>query len=117
MKQVSEIKDSIEQLLAMPQIDEKTKKRLKSSVLKARGKKVRFLSVCKLYLESGPSEEFCKDEVVRLNQRLTFINNTFPQDKKFATLVEEKDFKKNFNKEWDVPHIKEQIKALKFLLK
>jgi hypothetical protein len=117
MKQANEIRVEIENLLSKPQIDDATKKRLKSSVLKARGKKVKFLTLCQKYLESNPSEEFCKGEVVRLNQRLALINDTFPQDKAFATLLEEKKFKKEFNKEWGVPHLKEQVKTLKFLLK
>lgn len=117
MKQANELNGMIKELLGLPQVDETTKKRLPASVLNGRRKKVKFYNLCWKYLQSNPSEEFCKNEINKLDLRLKLINQEYPAEKIFATLDEEKNFKKEFNNKWDIPKIKEQLKTLRFLLK
>lgn len=70
------------------------------------------------YLESEPSPEFIQAEINRLTRRLDLIAEGFkayspPQGKEFKR---DTAILKFYNKEYDVPHLKAQLKALKELI-
>lgn len=77
-----------------------------------------LLRVCKMYVETNPSEEFIKKEIGRLTNRIdAFMKTYVPLDETRFTLAVLKKHKKDFEKEMDMPKLKKQISALKFIIK
>ena len=101
--------------------DATTRKQSRLEIKKMQ-RRVRYLNVIIAYMESGPTEEFCKRELKRVEAEIQAVNSRFflkyPQgNHKFATLDAEKIARRDFEKEYGIKKKKEQIKNLRFILK
>lgn len=117
MKNVTEIKKRMDEIVVAryaPLPKEETDRKYKS-----RQKKLKieydFLNVCKLYLETEPTEEFIKKEKKRLENRLQLISEGYKHDER-QTLKDQKKDRKDYDKLMGVSKIKSQLKAIYFLL-
>jgi hypothetical protein len=80
-------------------------------------KKISFLLQCISYIETNPSTEFIKSESDRLENFINSKMKEFNVNK--YSMMSSKDFnsiKKEFEKMYDIPKKRTQLKALKFLL-
>lgn len=88
---------------------------LKKSQVKAKKKRLAFLRLIFSYLKHEPKEDYIQKEVNRLGHRIYLLDKLYieiPDKPK-----DEREFMKNYKKENNYKGIKEQIKALKFILK
>lgn len=76
-----------------------------------------FLQQVKYYLETRPSEEFLKSEILRLENKLDIINNNYkawlnadPKNKQHEKPLTV------YAKEMDVKKIKDQIETIGYIL-
>jgi hypothetical protein len=78
-----------------------------------------FLCVCKMYLESKPTDDFLEKEKERLSTRINLINAGYEPDQRLIDAglkKEEQSEHKDYNKIMGLPKIKEQLKSIQFLL-
>lgn len=70
------------------------------------------------YVETEPTEEYCKKEVARIENILDKIEKQYepPVNKDRFTLPQLSAMKKNYNKLWDVPKLKKQLQAMYYIL-
>lgn len=123
MKTINQIQERLNELMATEtktwNLEGDELKKAQAAIRKARIE-IKFLKIVKAYLQSSPTEDFCKKELKRIAGLLTTISERFTKatvGKKFATLDEEKTFKKEYEKEYEVKKYKTQVKTLKFILK
>lgn len=80
----------------------------------ARKKRLSFLKLMRRYLETGPTEAFVQKEADRLEALLNALDQRYidiPDKPK-----DEREFMKDFKKEYGYKEIKDKIKALKYIL-
>lgn len=109
MKTIEIITEEMNDLMAIDR-----KKSTARQLSKAR-KRVYFLTLCRNYLETSPTDEFLQAEEKRLQQIINNVGSRFTGE--FATLASENAAKKEFNKKYDIPKYKDQLKVIRFLLK
>lgn len=93
------------------------------SVLKTRDfnriqKEIEGYELCELYLRTAPSESFVLSEAERLEKRLSLIDEQYipPPNHKMMQRKELTKAKKEYEKEYQVPKLKSQLKFLRFIL-
>jgi hypothetical protein len=74
-----------------------------------------FLKLVVSYLETGPSDDFLKQEINRLEARYTKIMEHFPVWTPTQYFEKEKDRLKEFQKINDLPKLKLQMRALRYI--
>lgn len=101
------MKSEIDTLLATNPRDVK---RVQLSRIKS---KLQFLRVVEAYFLSGlPSEEFIKKEIERIEGKITRTMNLFDA----SAYKEPKTAMNKFEKENHIPHLRDQLRALRFIL-
>ncbi len=91
---------------------------MKPAVEKRLRKRIPFLKTCIAYVETNPSQTFMKSEVekvenkIRLRMAQFSLDDYQELDKKTVTKL-----RKEHEKKYEIPHLREQLKTLKFLLK
>jgi predicted nuclease with TOPRIM domain len=106
MKKLKDIKTEMELLMATNGGNE-------SSINAAR-KRLQFLSVCKNYLETKPTEDFLLQEKERIKKRISLLEEWFPAYKGIST--DQRKWRAEYNKETGVGTLKTQLKTINFLL-
>jgi hypothetical protein len=71
-------------------------------------KRVQFLNVAKMYIETCPDEYFISKEIRRLENRINLLSKDAP-DKKW------KEAFKKYEKEMGIVELRQQLKALRFI--
>ena len=74
-----------------------------------------FLKLVVAYLESGPSDDFLKQEIDRLEARYLRIMEHYPVWTPTQYFEKEKDRLKEFQKLNDLPKLKLQMRALRYI--
>ena len=81
-------------------------------------KRIAYLRTCVLYLETNPSPSFLKAEIEKVENKISLRMVGFSLD---GSLGMTKSFvlklKKAYEKQYDVPKLREQVKTMRFLLK
>lgn len=81
-------------------------------------KRIAYLRTCVLYLETNPSPSFLKDEIEKLETKISLrmINFSIADaDIKPKTVLSK--IKKEYEKQFDIPKLRDQIKTIRYLLK
>lgn len=120
MKTINQIKSDLIEVVNTLQEDKqkKVEDRMKKSAATKLRKKIPFLKTCIMYVESGPSEQFVKKEIERIETKINlrmglFILDDYKEvDKKTVS-----KFKREHEKKYEIPHLREQVRTLRFLLK
>jgi hypothetical protein len=96
----------------------KTAQKLQVEVANLSAKKrVDFLRVCMYYVQSNPKQEFLESEKDRLNNRINmFMQNYEPLDAERFSKKQCTAHKKKFEKEMDIPKLKQQLLTINFIL-
>lgn len=106
MKSLIEVNDEINKLLETNPRD--TKKSQLSRILK----RLEFLKLIKNYLTESPTEEFIKKEIGRVENRINALMALFNA----AAYKEPKKAMEKFERENGVPRLRDQLRALRFIL-
>lgn len=113
MKTIPQIKKEIEEISNTLKTQE-----LKKPEERKLRKKIPYLRTCILYLETTPSPSFLKQEIERIENKITLRMSGFVLEgvdqmpKSFALKA-----RKNYEKQYDVPKLREQVRTMRFLLK
>lgn len=113
MKKIADLERELEGVKYRLKNDE-----MKPAAEKRLRKRIPFLKTCIAYLESKPSEIFVTEEVakveLKINRRMElFVLDDYQAlDKKTVNRM-----KKTYEKKYEVPHLREQVRTLRFLLK
>ena len=115
MKTIKEIKDEFSEIEA--RINNKHKEELKPAIERRLRKRISFLNTCIMYLEHQPSASFIKSEIEKVRAKIDrrmglFIFDDGMVDKKTVSKM-----RKAHEKQYEVPHLRDQLYALKFLIK
>jgi hypothetical protein len=78
-------------------------------------KRLEFLNHIELYLEQNPDELYLGREIGRIENRLKLIYDQFPDVG--GWMEADKDRRKEYEKINDIPHLKRQLRVLRFLKK
>jgi hypothetical protein len=95
-------------------------KELKPSAIKKLRKRVPFLRTCIKYIESGPSAIFMKQEIEKVENKINLRMVQFPLDDYQSQNLDKKTvsrLKKEHENKYEIPHLREQVRTLRFLLK
>lgn len=82
-------------------------------------KRYSFLKLCKMYLKEEPTNDFLYKESERLSNRVDLINKGYKPDQRLidANLRKEEQAEhKDYNKIMGLPKVKEQLRAIQFLI-
>lgn len=96
----------------------KSADRMKKSAATKLRKKIPFFKMCIMYVESNPSEQFVKKEIDRVETKINlrmaqFVLDEYKElDKKTVAKL-----KREHEKKYEIPHLREQVRTLRFLLK
>jgi hypothetical protein len=98
-------------------VDELETQEMKKAVKTRMLKKVAFLRACIKYIETNPTTEFIKQEQTRIEKFITakaeeFDRNVNPEATKKIVTKERKDFEKMY----EIPKKRIQLRTLRFLL-
>lgn len=105
MKEVKSIQTEIDSLLEELKHAEKDKPLFK---------RLQFLKVCKMYLETNPSEDFIKKEKSRLSKRIQLLRDGYSGYK--AKDPDPKKWKSEYNKATGLNQLNVQLRTINFLL-
>jgi len=86
-------------------------------IVKSTMNKIDNLKLCMAYIETSPKEEFLEKQVNRIDERIKLIMlNYKPLDAERFPKAEVSKHKKDFEKLMGIPHLKNQLKILKYIL-
>jgi hypothetical protein len=120
MKTVKEIQKQIKENAALliqinKDIDEKIEIKRNKSRIKAIKKENQLLRQCELYIKSSPREEYLRDGLKTLKERVSSIESHFGE---WADINSGKfkNLRSAYKNSMGIPRIKSQISTLKYLL-
>jgi hypothetical protein len=102
------------EILSIQNIPDNERRNMKKIDHTRKKNRVAFLRVIHNYLQESPTEEFIRKEIKRLENRLTKLDELYiklPDKPK-----DEREFMKEFKKDNNYKQIKDQIKALNYIL-
>ena len=111
-KEINEVLSGIEKCgKILSKENSRLEKRLK--------KKLQYLKLCLLYVETHPKKEFLEKEKERLIHRVALIQDQFilPENHERMAKSELTKIKKQFESKMEVPKIKTHLSTINFLLK
>jgi hypothetical protein len=76
-------------------------------------KRIEFLRIVQKYLEEAPDEMYIGREINRIENRIIKIVNSF-DDSKYK---DPREARKEYEKEMGIPHLRLQLKTLRFIKK
>ena len=88
---------------------------VKAAQLSKAANRIEFLKTVKMYIQSEPTEAFCKKELDRLESRVTKLQGDYPVLKNCDRKTQTAKIKE-YEKELGIPALKLQIKTLRFIL-
>ena len=106
MKALAEVNEDIKRLL------ETDRKQLKRTQVGKVLNRLEFLNIIKGYLMTSPTEEFIVSEIARIENKINATMALF-DDKLYK---DPKPAKHKFERENKIPHLRDQIRALRFIL-
>lgn len=106
MRSLEEVNAEISKLLETNRAD--TKRTVLSRILK----RIEFLKLIKNYLIESPTEEFVTKEIQRIENRINALMTLFNA----KAYKEPKKAMEKFERDNGIPHLREQLRALRFIL-
>lgn len=91
---------------------------LKKSVSTKLRKRIQYLKHCVMYIETNPSPQYMKDEIKKVETKVNLRMAQFVLEgvEAMPKSVVSK-LKREHEKKYEIPKLKEQIKTLKYILK
>lgn len=74
-------------------------------------KRLQFLNMVKMYIESQPDEYFVAREIFRLEKRVNLLSDSFDE----SQYKDAREARKKYEKEVGIPDLRSQIKVLRFI--
>jgi len=117
MKTVQELKSEISDIkykIENEDMKPATERRLR--------KRIPFLKTCIMYVESNPSRDFIKKQMEDCENKIDLRMRSFPLDE-YMAMEKPPDkptirkLKMAHEKKYEIPHLRDQVRALRFLLK
>lgn len=115
MKTVKELKEEIVSIKHSLEND-----KMKKAAQTRMRKRLPFLKLCIMYLESNPDHKYMRAEIEKVETKINLRMIQFPLDQYQTDGVDKKTvnrLKKAHEKKYEVPHLREQVRTLRFLLK
>lgn len=115
MKTVKELTEEIADIKYKIQNEE-----MRPSAEKRLRKRIPFLNTCIAYIETNPSRDFIKKQLGDCENKINLRMNQFPLDEYQSNGLTKPTvlkLKREHEKKYEIPHLREQVKALRFLLK
>ena len=117
MKTIKELQEELADIKYKIQNEE-----MKPAVEKRLRKRIPFLKLCVSYLESNPDKAYLKKEVDGIEAKIDSLMSRFPIEKYEKqepplTKPEISKLRKIHEKEYQIPHMRTQVRTLRFLLK
>lgn len=109
MKTVKKLQKDIDEILSEMKDLNKSDNSADRRAFKRLKKRVQYLKIVLMYLETNPTKEFCEKEKLRLENRIELLMKTFSPLKN-GTLSQQNKHLKWFEKEMGITKIKPQIK-------
>jgi hypothetical protein len=106
MRTLSEVNNEIQALL------ETNIRELKKAQVSRVRSRLEFLNLIKNYLSENPTEEFVAKEVKRIENKINAIMGQFDK----SAYKEPKPAMLKFERDNKIPHLRDQLKALWFIL-
>lgn len=113
MKTIPELQKELKDVEYSIQNDE-----MKPAAERKLRKRIPFLRTCIKYIETNPSQSFMKSEIEKVENKINLRMGQFclddyqDLDKKTVNKL-----RKQHEKKYEVPHLREQVRTLRFLLK
>jgi hypothetical protein len=81
-------------------------------------KRLQFLKTVYMYIESGPDPDFLRKEIKRLDYRIKAIIDLCPDFSELSNvnLKKAKEMKVKYEKDNDIPRLKEQARTIRYIL-
>lgn len=115
MRTLLEVKTEIAEILSMAEHEADSKIRSRYR------KRLAYLAIIKNYLTDIPSVDYVRYELKKLNHLLSVVTNRWlewlAEQQAEIPKITLSEAKKKFDKEYDIPKMKLQIRALKYILK
>lgn len=81
-------------------------------------KRIPFLRLCIMYIEENPDHQYLRQEISKIETKITLRMNQFVlDDYKEVDKKTVNKLKKDHEKKYEIPHLREQVRTLRFLLK
>jgi hypothetical protein len=106
MRRLEEVNEEISKLL------ETNRRETKRTVLSRILKRLEFLKLIKNYLTENPTEEFVSKEIARIENRINALMALFDA----KAYKEPKKAMEKFERDNGIPKLREQLRALRFIL-
>lgn len=91
---------------------------MKPAAQKRLRKRIPFLKTCIMYLEEKPDHQYMRSEIQKIETKITLRMNQFVlDDYKEVDKQTVNKLKKAHEKKYEIPHLREQVRTLRFLLK
>lgn len=81
--------------------------------LSRKKKRMEFLKIVQGYLEHAPDELYLGREIARIENRITALIDSFDA----TQFIDPTEAKKKYEKEMDIPHLRIQLRTLRFIKK
>lgn len=107
MRTLADIKNEIELLAGSDW------KNMKKVIVSKTRNRIQFLKMIEMYLKESPTEDFIKKEKERIESRINSIMSLFNEE----AYKNPKPAKLKFESDNGIPHLKQQLKTLIFILK
>lgn len=97
---------------------DKSKDKKDKALAKKKRNKIPQLTQYLHYVQTEPTEDYCKKEIARIENRLDKIKKQYqpPVNEYKFTKPQLSAMKKNYEKTWDVPKLKKQLQAMNYIL-
>lgn len=79
-------------------------------------KRLDYLNVCLMYVESEPSSEYLKKEYDRITNRINLLVDAYVQPS-YGTMSERKKDKRDYEKKMELPKLRSQLMTVNFIMK
>jgi len=105
MKTINQIREEISEVTEAIQTTE-----LKPAQKTKLVNRILWLRNIILYLETNPTEQFLRSEVKILQDKITRRKDHIPKD------IMEPAVRRSFENDWNIPHLKEQLNTINYIL-
>lgn len=120
MKSIKELQEELTEVRR--KLNNKHKEEIKPSQEKKLRKLIPFLNHCIQYIETNPSRDFVKKQLGDCETKISLRMNQFPLDEYMAQdppmdKPTVRKLRTAHEKKYEIPHLRDQVRALRFLLK
>lgn len=119
MKTIKSIQKEMEEVISEIKDAERSSDKKSISQAKRLRLKLSKLKFFEKYLKTNPTDDYCKKEILRIEERINKIIVLYepPESPERFTKSRLTAMKREFEKGWEVPKLRKQLSALYYILK